>query len=120
MLKCSQCGTRLRRVHRTLLERFKYAAIYHCKSCDTEEYVPRLFQYRFGPYCRCPKCGTYRITKLKERDKIDKMLGGFLNLRERMGGGSLMHCRYCRIQFYDRRPRVSESAEDRAEVERAA
>jgi len=115
MTKCSQCGGRLRRVHRTFFERFRYAAIYYCKSCETEECVPRLFQYRFGPYCRCPRCGTYRLTKLKERDRIDKMQTGFLNLMERMSGGKLMHCRYCRIQFYDRRPRVSEGVEENGE-----
>ena len=115
MLKCSQCGARLRRVHRTFFERFRYSAIYHCKSCDTEEYVPRILQHRFGSYCRCPECGTYRVTKLKERDKIDRMHGGIFNLLERMGGGSLLHCRYCRVQFYDRRPRASEGAEEQAE-----
>ena len=112
MLKCSQCGTRLRRVHRSLAERFRYAAIYYCKSCDTEEYVPRIFQYRFGPYARCPRCGTYRLSKLKEPDKIDSMHSGLINLMERMTGGRLFHCRYCRLQFYDRRARASDSFEE--------
>jgi DNA-directed RNA polymerase subunit RPC12/RpoP len=103
MLKCSQCGGRLRRVHRTLFERFRYSSIYHCKRCDSEEYVPRVFQYRLGPYARCPRCGTYRLSKLKEPDKIDKM-----------HTGSLFHCRYCRVQFYDRRTRATEGSEDRA------
>ena len=31
------------------------------------------------------------------------MIGGALNLMERMLGGSLYHCCYCRLQFYDRR-----------------
>ena len=114
MLKCSQCGTRLRRVHRTFLERFRYAAIYYCKSCDTEEFEPRLFQYHFGPHCRCPQCGTYRLTKLKEPDKIDKMQGGFMSWLERVSGGHLLHCRFCRIQFYDRRPLATEAEEKAA------
>ena len=118
MLKCTQCGGRLRRVHRTFLERLRYAAIYHCKSCDSEEYVPRILQYRFGPFSRCPRCGTYRLTKLKEPDKIDKMQTGFLNWLERGMGGKLSHCRYCRIQFFDRRPRASEGAEE-SQVEEA-
>jgi len=114
MLKCSQCGGRLRRVHRTLFEHFRYAAIYYCKSCDSEEYVPRLFQYRFGPYARCPQCGTYRLSKLRAPDKIDGMQTGLINLLERLHGGRLFHCRYCRVQFYDRRPRASEGAEESA------
>jgi hypothetical protein len=31
------------------------------------------------------------------------MSGSFLNLLERMCGGELYHCRFCRLQFYDRR-----------------
>jgi hypothetical protein len=52
---------------------------------------------------RCPRCGTHRLTKLKERDRIDKMETGFLNLLERLMNGQLYHCRFCRIQFFDRR-----------------
>jgi hypothetical protein len=101
-------------VHRTFTERLRYSAIYYCKSCDTEEYVPRMFQYRFGEFARCPQCGTYRLTKLKEPDKIDPMRSGIMNLLERMNGGSLFHCRYCRIQFFDRRPRTSDGGEENA------
>jgi hypothetical protein len=115
MLKCSQCGGRLRRVHRTLFERFRYSAIYYCKECDSEEYVPRILQYRLGPFARCPRCGTYRLSKLKERDRIDKMHTGLMNLIRKLGGGKLFHCRVCRIQFYDRRARASDSLEEQAE-----
>jgi DNA-directed RNA polymerase subunit RPC12/RpoP len=93
----------LRRVHRTFTERFSFLAKYRCRECNTEETAPRGYQLHFGHRCRCPRCGTYRITKLKERDKIDKMETGFLNLVERWMGGKLYHCRYCRVQFFDRR-----------------
>jgi len=112
MLKCSHCGGRLRRVHRTFSERFRFAAIYYCKECDSQRFVPRLFQYHFGPYSRCPRCGSYRLTKLKEPDKIDRMHRGLLNLLEKIYGGCVFHCRYCRIQFYDRRSRAPEGVED--------
>jgi hypothetical protein len=39
---------------------------------------------------------------------------GLLNLVERMAGGRLHHCRYCRIQFWDRRRLASEIAADEA------
>ena len=110
----------MRRVHRSFLERFRYAAIYYCKSCDTEEYAPRIFQYRFGPYARCPRCGTYRLSRLKERDRIDPMNSGLLNLLERMTGGKLFHCRFCRVQFYDRRSRASDSPEDQSAAHQPA
>ena len=45
------------------------------------------------------------MVRLKQRDKIDRMQGGFLNLLERVAGkGRLFHCRWCRLQFFDRRP----------------
>jgi hypothetical protein len=78
-------------------------AIYRCPDCGKMERVHRPYQNHFGNRCRCPKCGTFRITKLKERDRIDRMRSGFLNWLERIGGGKLYHCCFCRIQFYDRR-----------------
>jgi len=103
-MKCGQCGGRLHRVHRTFLERLSYMAIYECRKCEREEFVPRRFRYHMGPAARCPLCGTYRVSKLKSPDRIDRFHGGFLNVLERVtGGGKLFHCRWCRLQFYDRR-----------------
>ncbi|PWU02927.1 MAG: hypothetical protein C5B51_20115 [Terriglobia bacterium] len=110
VIKCSQCGGKLRRVHRTFLERFQLLAVYECRECDTETPVPRPYTYHFGPHCRCPRCGTYRLNRLKERDRIDRMSTGLLNLLERVAGGKLIHCRFCRLQFYDRRILASEAA----------
>jgi hypothetical protein len=110
MLKCEQCGGRLRRVHRTFVERFTYMAIYACHDCDREQTYARRYTYHFGPHCRCPQCGTFRVTRLKAPDKIDRRHTGFLNYLEKQFGGRLHHCRYCRVQFYDRR--MLASAED--------
>src|ERR1017187_9057443 len=73
-MKCGQCGGKLGRVHRTFLERFNYMAIYECHKCKRQEFVPRRFRYHLGPSCRCPKCGTYRVVRLKHPDKIDGKL----------------------------------------------
>jgi len=101
----------MRRVHRTFLEHFQYLGIYECKECGKENSVPRPFQHHLGPHSRCPRCGTLRLSRLKEPDRIDRMHGGFLNLLERLaGGGKLIHCRFCRLQFYDRRPLASETS----------
>jgi len=78
-------------------------AIYECKECEREEFVPRRYRYHFGPHARCPKCGTFRLVRLKEPDKIDPPYGGVFDFLERLAGGRLHHCRYCRIQFHDRR-----------------
>jgi DNA-directed RNA polymerase subunit RPC12/RpoP len=97
------------------MERFSYLAIYACQECEAEEFAPRRYKYHFGPHARCPSCGTLRIVKLKARDKIDPMYVGFLNLMERLAGGRLFHCRYCRCQFYDRRRTAAEISQPAAE-----
>jgi DNA-directed RNA polymerase subunit RPC12/RpoP len=103
-MKCGQCGGKLRRVHRTFWERFSYMAIYECRKCEREEFAPRRYRYHMGLNTRCPVCGSYRVVKLKHPDRIDRMHGGFLNFLERIAGkGKLFHCRWCRLQFYDRR-----------------
>jgi hypothetical protein len=80
-------------------------AIYECRKCEREEYAPRRYRYHLGPNARCPICGSYRVVKLRSRDRIDSMQTGFLNLLEKIAGkGKLFHCRWCRLQFYDRRP----------------
>jgi len=98
----------MRRVHRSLWERFNYVAVYACKACDTEDRLPRAHQLHRGKVARCPKCGTYRLSRLKERDHIDAMQTGVLNMMELLAGGKLFHCRYCRLQFRDRRRLQSE------------
>jgi DNA-directed RNA polymerase subunit RPC12/RpoP len=103
MIKCEKCGGRLRRVHRTFFERFSYMAIYECRDCEKEHFYPRRYTYHFGPYTRCPQCGTYRVNRLKAPDKIDRVHTSLLNYLERLAGGTLHHCRFCRVQFYDRR-----------------
>jgi hypothetical protein len=108
--KCGRCGGKLRRVHRTFLERLSFMAKYKCRDCQSAESVPRPYRFHFGARCRCHRCGTYRVSKLKVRDKIDPMEGGFLNLLERWAGGKLYHCKFCRIQFRDRRKWVAVSA----------
>jgi DNA-directed RNA polymerase subunit RPC12/RpoP len=80
-------------------------AIYECRECEREEFAPRRYRYHLGPHSRCPMCGSYRIVKLRYPDHIDRMQTGFLNLLERIAGkGKVFHCRWCRLQFYDRRP----------------
>jgi DNA-directed RNA polymerase subunit RPC12/RpoP len=96
-------------------------AIYQCQRCKEQQVVLRRWRYHLGIGARCPLCGSRRIKKLKALDKIDHMRGGFLNLLERLAGGKLYHCRFCRIQFYDRRDcaPANEPAENRDAVQAA-
>ena len=120
MVRCDQCGKSLRRIHRTFFERFTYMAIYECRDCDREQAYGRRYTYHFGPHCRCPECGTLRVTRLKAPDRIDRRKTGFLNYLEKLFGGKLLHCRYCRVQFYDRRIPASEDTAGTTQEEQEA
>jgi DNA-directed RNA polymerase subunit RPC12/RpoP len=98
------------------VERFRYLGIFECRKCGAEEFFPRVWAMHLGDAARCMRCGTYRITRLREPDRIDKMAKGLLNQLERLAGGRLYHCRYCRVQFWDRRPLRSEVPEKQAAV----
>jgi hypothetical protein len=118
MVKCGQCGGELRRIHRTFFERFNYMAIYECHQCQRQAVASRRFRYNLGPACRCPVCGTFKVVRLKERDRIDPYYSGFLHWLKRLAGGRLHHCRWCRLQFYDRRKLASEMATPKVPVNR--
>ena len=100
---CAQCGKPMRRVHRSAFERLRYAAVYECTGCHGREYVPRPFHFHFGPYVRCPKCGTLDVIRRRKPDNLDRMYWRLLTIIARLSFGRLHHCLYCRIQFYDRR-----------------
>jgi DNA-directed RNA polymerase subunit RPC12/RpoP len=104
MVSCTECGGKLKRVHRTFTQRFSLLAVFECADCRQRMSIPRRYQYHLGQDARCPQCGTTRLTRLKTRDGIDPMQSGVLNLWERWSSGRLFHCCFCRIQFYDRRP----------------
>jgi DNA-directed RNA polymerase subunit RPC12/RpoP len=78
-------------------------AIYKCTDCREKHVVSRRWRHHLGFDVRCPQCGTSRVTKLRKRDRIDPMQTGLLNPFERLLDGKLYHCRFCRVQFYDRR-----------------
>ena len=104
MNHCVKCGKPLRRIHRSLLQQLHYSAIFECPGCGIQEYAPRPYQFHFGPNVLCPRCGTTKVKRRKQRDRIDPMHWSFLTLLETLiGGGKLFHCQFCRIQFYDRR-----------------
>jgi len=94
-------------VHRTFGEKFLYVAMYECRQCHKRKPEPRWYSLYLGDYPRCPRCGTYRLTRLATRDKIDKMLKGPVNFVQFLLRADLYHCRYCRVQFYDVRKPVA-------------
>lgn len=89
-------------------------ATYECQQCHTRKPEPRWYALYLGDYPRCPRCGTYRLSRLITRDKIDPMERGLLNFAQRLWRGDLYHCRYCRVQFYDVRKPVAPEIKERS------
>jgi hypothetical protein len=77
--------------------------VFECPTCKQIQRVARRYTFYLGEEARCPLCGTLRLRMLMERDHIDRMLKNPINALQRWMGGKLFHCRYCRVQFYDRR-----------------
>lgn len=110
MANCS-CGGKLIRVHRTLGQKFVYMAVYRCRSCNALIYRPRLYMFYFAKETCCPLCGTKRLSRLAEPDGIDRMYWNLFSFLRRFVETRIYHCRFCRIQFYDRpRGRKTEAA----------
>lgn len=107
MRRCFRCGGALFRVKRTFRERLRYATLYKCRQCNDYTHDDQWYMLLFGNASRCPQCGTYRIYALKSRDKIDRMYRNPLSYLQKFAGAELRWCSFCRLQFYDRRPRIS-------------
>jgi DNA-directed RNA polymerase subunit RPC12/RpoP len=86
------------------VERFIYAEAFRCDSCEKRVRIA-TFNLKRLRYVKCPSCHSVDLTILKRPDRIDRMQKGLLNALQRVGGGKLYHCWFCRIQFYDTRPR---------------
>jgi len=39
---CTRCGGRLKRIHRSLLQRFRCVELYFCRQCLGQEFIPRF------------------------------------------------------------------------------
>ena len=79
--------------------------LFQCTECKETHSVPRRYAFYLSKTVRCPLCGTYRLRALAEPDRIDRVHKNPMTfLYKLIGAGRMYHCRYCRIQFYDRRP----------------
>ena len=110
MPHCKTCGERLKRIHRSFAERFFYMGVLEFPQCNEVRRIARRYTYYFADQARCPLCGTFRLRMLTQKDHIDRMLKSPVNAWHKMMGGRLYHCRYCRVQFYDKRSLAEETA----------
>jgi len=110
-ITCPHCGGRLKRVHRTQLEKVKYSDVYECTRCGRREGAlhKKLYLYSrfiFSRYSRCLRCGQDTVQRLDRADKIDHFSKNWLAVFQRLLGAPIHRCSPCRLQFYDwRKPR---------------
>src|SRR5437870_13169023 len=106
MRNCASCGGALVRVRRTIREKFVYHAVLKCKQCGRREARDQWFLFLFGKKSRCPRCGSFRVEKLRGIDRIDPMYKNPLSYIQKYFGGHLHWCPFCRLQFYDLRKKI--------------
>jgi hypothetical protein len=100
------CGGVLVRVRRSLLDKLSYHAVLKCKKCGRRETLDQWFLFLFGRTSRCPRCGSFRVEKLRGVDHIDPMYKNPLSYMQKWLGGNIHWCPFCRLQFYDIRKKA--------------
>ena len=100
---CVSCGGVLIRVRRTFRQKFIYHAVLKCKKCGRREARDQWYLFLFGRKSRCPRCGSFRVEKLRGVDHIDPMYKNPLSYLQKFFGAGLHWCPFCRLQFYDLR-----------------
>jgi hypothetical protein len=100
---CSSCGGDLVRVRRKFLQKFAYHAVMFCKSCGRYETLDQWYLFLFGRTSRCPRCGSFKIEKLRGVDHIDPMYKNPISYLQKYFGAQVRWCPFCRLQFYDLR-----------------
>ena len=112
MPRCLRCGEGLTRSRRNISEKLYYSLVFKCRSCGLRVGEKHNFLNYFARHTRCPRCGTAEVEKRTTRDRIDKVLKTPISLVQAMLGGTLYHCVFCRIQFYDLRSRPPKSSSE--------
>lgn len=101
--KCDECGGDLVRVPRTFLERIFHSRVFACVDCGHRRTQGTWLAMEKSEWAVCPSCGTSKLSELKELDPIERVYRSLKNSFNRMFGGHLLLCRFCRLQFYDLR-----------------
>ena len=106
MRQCVSCGGELVRLKRTIGQKFVYHAVLKCRKCGRREIRDQWFLFLFGRKSRCPRCGSFRVEKLRGIDHIDPMYKNPFSYLQKFLGGNLHWCPFCRLQFYDVRKKT--------------
>ena len=106
MPSCTNCGEALKRAHRKPWEKSVYSIVFRCGKCGRRMGEKHPIYNYLARHTRCPRCGTPDVDRRTVRDKIDKVTHSPVSMFQMLLGGSLYHCGFCRIQFYDLRGRA--------------
>ena len=108
---CYKCGGVLERVHRNVVERLFVAEAYRCLECCDKAYA--FYRWWFSPYrfifsrrTLCPRCGTFRVYRIQQRDPLDSTSRNLLSLIQLVLGAPRNRCPNCRMQYADFRSAV--------------
>lgn len=118
---CDHCGGVARRVHRTFSERLLYEKAFQCASCGNRQFKRGLLIADFCGFACCPSCGAEKLRIFVDLDPIEPVYKSLLSRLWKLTGGTLYHCRPCRLQFYDfRRSREAVAAIERHRLTRSS
>jgi DNA-directed RNA polymerase subunit RPC12/RpoP len=104
-MRCPNCDCdALVRRPRHFFERLFCTAAYRCDRCGRTHRVGRQGGSAAPATAVCPRCGARKLKSLTQRDGIDPMHRTPWRMLQAVFGAPLLHCPWCRLQFYDRRP----------------
>lgn len=99
-MQCQKCGAVMTRSHRRGIERLIFAQAFRCSTCNART-RRSYFNAGFDEFANCPRCGNSAPDRRSRRDKVDSMLHSPIRMIHWALGGTLYHCVFCRLQFYD-------------------
>jgi hypothetical protein len=109
MPHCPNCGTHLRRTHRTLAQKLVCSKVFRCTKCGHHVHRKRPafsgpLMFVFSRYTHCINCHTAAVHRLAKRDRVDSVSTSLMSRILGLLGAPLNKCVACRLQYYDWRP----------------
>jgi uncharacterized Zn finger protein len=111
MPECPKCSENLSRTHRKFWEKPIYSIVFRCHNCNHRVGARHDFFKQFSRTTLCPRCGNLDVEKRRTKDRIDKLIHTPFSTLNRLLGGNLYHCVFCRLQYYDVRSRRTKAKE---------
>jgi hypothetical protein len=94
------------RVRRSLVSRAIFRRVLHCGACghhvrQWRKPFEATRTFVFSRHTRCVQCGSSRVRRLPERDRIDRMSTHPVSLLLALTAAPIYHCNPCRLQYRD-------------------